>query len=307
MTADLNPLKPKIQNFLDQNRLWIEEQRPSRLVVKQRLKRQASAFLVVWATLFSGIPLSLVALGVSTSGIDTLSCQQTNEATGFDCTTSTRKWLGLGPESEHQMISQVVDATVDSAKWSDDRGGGTEKVWITLRNQTGHLRIFETSYPLASPAPTFHPQTAEEINRLLQSDVDTFTLEDDARSRWTGQFSGLLVLISPFVLGGILFTYIGLRSRTVTFDKTNHLYTREIHTLLGTRVKQYGLDDIQAIKVKEVVRKARNSFNPSGVRHFEYCLEISLKSNKKYRFISMFSRQTVSDVARQMQSFIEKA
>lgn len=41
MTADLNPLKPKIQNFLDQNRLWIEEQIPVRLVVKQRLKRQA--------------------------------------------------------------------------------------------------------------------------------------------------------------------------------------------------------------------------------------------------------------------------
>ncbi|MEM9486769.1 MAG: hypothetical protein AAGA83_24105, partial [Cyanobacteria bacterium P01_F01_bin.116] len=117
--------------------------------------------------------------------------------------------------------------------------------------------------PLKPKFQTFQPQAIEDIKRLLQSDNAAFFFEENVHARWQGQFSGVLVLVSPFILSSVLFTYVRLRSRTVTLDKDNHSYTRQIHTLLGTRVKQYALDDIQSITVKEVIRKTRNSFNPS--------------------------------------------
>ncbi|NEQ53775.1 MAG: hypothetical protein F6K11_27190 [Leptolyngbya sp. SIO3F4] len=299
MAADLNPLKTQVQNFFDQNQLWIEEQSISRLVVKQRLKRYVYAFVVIWSVLFAGIPLGLVGLVASRSGIETLSCQQNRETTGFDCTLSKRNWLGLGPESDHQSISAVVDATSDSATWSDDKGGGTGKTWVTLRNQSGHLRIFETSYPLGSIEPTFQTEAVKEIQRLLNSDINTFTLEDDARSRWKGQFSGLLVLMSPFVLISILIAYTGLRSRTITLDKANNRYIRQINTLLGKRIRDYDLAEIQSVTIKKVRQHTENG------RYYAYRLEINLKSDKQYRLIPMRSHQTVSKVASEIQSFIQ--
>ncbi len=300
MADDLNALTVKIQNFFDQNKLWIDEHNTSKLVVKQRLKPWSYAFLVVWAILFAGIPIGLVIFVASETGIKTLTCQRHEETTNFDCTWSTRKFLGWGPETERQVISQVIDAKLDSARWSNDNGGGTEKMWVTLMNQSGHLRIFETSYAIESGfEPTFQPETAAEIQRQLKSDGDTFAIVED--SRLGPQFLGVLLLASPFVLISICVAYVGLRSRTITLDKINHLYTRQINTLLGPRVKQYELDEIQSITVEKVRR------HTDTARYYAYCLEIRLKSNRKYRFLDMRNYQTVSDVALQMQSFIKPA
>lgn len=291
------PITDTLQDSLEPNCLWIDRQTPSTLVVKQRLKRFSYAFLVIWSILFAGIPMGLVILLASQTGISTLACQK-NELASFDCDWSTRSFLGLGSVVEHQLVSQVVDAQVESAQWSNARGGGTEKMWVTLTGQSGHVRLFETAYALGSGyRPTFQPAAAAEIRELLILEVDDFLIKQE--QRFSPQFVGMLGLAMLFVVLSIGVAYGGLRSRTLILDKSNHRYSRQVHTLLGMRVKHYALDEITSIKVKEV-RHHRNG----RLRHL-YRLELCLRSHKKHRLPSLYRREVVSKIVVQMQSFIQ--
>ena len=266
-------------------------------MVKQRLKRWPYGFLVIWSILFAGIPTGLVVLVSSQIGISTLSCQR-NESASFDCDWSTRKFLGFGPDSEHQSISQVNAAQLDSAQWSNGQGGGTEKMWVTLSSQSERIRLFETAYAIESGyRSTFQPEAVAEIQHLLTSDVNNFVIQED--QRFSVQFLGVLCLAIPFVLLAMTVVYSGLRSRTLILDKTTRLYTRQVRTLLGLQVQQHQLSEIQSITTKEF-RHHRN-----GRLRKVYDLEICLRSNRKHRLPTMGKRETVSKIVVQMQSFIK--
>ncbi|ESA32941.1 hypothetical protein N836_23035 [Leptolyngbya sp. Heron Island J] len=286
-----------IQDSLETHCLWIDQQTPTKLVVKQRLKRWPYVFLVMWSILFAGIPTGLVVLVSSQIGISTLSCQR-NESASFDCAWSTRKFLGFGPAGKHQSISQVTAAQLDSAQWSNGQGGGTEKMWVTLSNQSERIRLFETAYAIESGyRPTFQPDAAAEMQRLLASDVNNFAIQED--QRFSVQFLGVLCLAIPFVLLAMAVAYGGLRSRTLILDKITHLYTHQVNTLLGLQVQQHQLSEIQAITTKEF-RHHRN-----GKLRKVYGLEIYLKSNKKHRLPTLRRRASVSKIVVQMQAFIK--
>ncbi|EKV01692.1 hypothetical protein Lepto7375DRAFT_3870 [Leptolyngbya sp. PCC 7375] len=92
--------------------------------------------------------------------------------------------------------------------------------------------------------------------------------------------------------------YGGLRSRILILDQLNRLYSRKVYTLLGTRGRQYPLDEIQAIITKEF-RHHRN-----GRLRRVYGLEICLQSNKKHRLPTMRRREAVNKIVVQMQSFL---
>ena len=296
---NLNPVTDTIQESLETHQLWIDEETPSKLVIKQRLKQlPCAAFLVFWSILFAGIPLGLVVLVSSQIGVSTLSCQR-YELSGFNCDYSTRKLLGLGAETKRQSIAQVVDVKLDSAQWSNDNGGGTRKMWVTLMNQSGHLRLFETAYAYSvesDVSPSFQPEAAAEIKRLLNSDVSEFVIVED--HRWDAQFLGVLFLAIPFGLLSMGVAYGGLRSRTLILDKPTRSYTRKVHTLLGTQVKQHALDEIQAITTQE------RRYHRNGRHRRWYVLELSLKSNKTHRLPAMRRREVVSKIVAQMLAFM---
>ena len=295
----LNQVTNSLQESLETHRLWIDQQTPAKLVVKQRLKRWAYVFLVIWSILFAGIPTGLVVLVSSKIGLSTLFCQS-NESANFDCDGSTRKFLGFGPDSEHQSISQVTAAQLDSAQWSNVQGGGTEKIWVTLSSQSERIRLFETAYKIESGyKPTFQPEAVAEIQQLITSDVNNFVIQEDRR--FSVQFLGALCLAIPFILLAMAVAYGGLRSRTLILDKTTRLYTRQVRTLLGLQVQHHQLSEIQSVTTKEF-RHHRN-----GRLREVYGLEICLRPNKKHRLPALRRRETVSKIVVQIQSFINSS
>lgn len=297
LVNNLNQITDTIQESLETHQLWIDEHTPFKLVIQQRLKRLPYLFLVLWSILFAGIPISLVILVSSQIGISSLSCQR-NESASFDCNWSSRRFLGFGPDGEHQSISQVTNAQLDSAQWSNGQGGGTEKTWVTLSSPSERIQLFETAYAIESGyRPTFQPNAAAEIQRLLASDINDFVIQED--QRFSVQFLGVLCLAIPFVLLAMAVAYGGLRSRILILDKTSRLYTRRVSTFLGLRTQQHKLAEIQSITTKEF-RHHRN-----GRLRRVYGLEICLKSNKKHRLPTMRRRESVSKIVVQMQSFIK--
>ncbi|MEO0457622.1 MAG: hypothetical protein AAF152_13730 [Cyanobacteria bacterium P01_A01_bin.114] len=63
-----------LQDVAEPHQLHLDRQSPSKLVLRQNLKPWAYAFIMVWATLFTGIPIGLTGLVAAELGIKTSSC-----------------------------------------------------------------------------------------------------------------------------------------------------------------------------------------------------------------------------------------
>ena len=297
MTSSLPQFNDTVQDTFDVHHLTIETQNRSQLIVQQRLKLWSYIFVALWSILFAGIPAGLAIWVSSQMGISRLSCQQ-NAAATFDCNWSQRQFWGLGPEADQQVIPQVVDAELETAQWSSGEGTGTEKTWVTLLTASDRIRLFEKSYAIESGfQPTFQPEAVAEIKQLITSETDEFAITEN--TRWSPQSLGTLLLATPFLLIGVLVAYITLRSRTLTLDRINHRYIREVNTLFGTRVEAYPLEDIQSVTIKEIRRHTDRRVRRT------YHLEVNLSQNRQHRFPGLRQRQRVSEVVVQMRSFIQ--
>ncbi|AFZ20472.1 hypothetical protein [Allocoleopsis franciscana] len=273
--------------------LGIVEQNKSKLILKHQHGILINLFIIVWALGFSGIPLGMIVLIASEFGVTTLSCQRV-EPKLIDCVWSKSQYLGFVPKVSNQPIQQVTDAKLESAEWSNGKGGGTAKVWVSLITKSSKTRLFETQYAIESGfKPTFQPEVAQKIKTFINSQATLFKIEED--TRLSGSFLGGLILFLPFTLIGALVLYASVRSRTIILDKTRNLYIRQIHTVLGTQTQTYTLSEIKSVEVMNYVDSD----------HWQwYQLMIVLQSNKKYKFPGMINYNRVQEVANQLQNFI---
>lgn len=274
-------------------KLVIVEPSESKLILKHQSGILFNLFMIFWSLGFSGIPLGTIVLLASEFGVTTLSCQRV-EPKLVDCVWSQSQYLGLVPKISDQPIKQVADAKLESAEWSNGKGGGTAKVWVSLITKSGKTRLFETQYAIESGfKPTFQPEAAQKIKTFINSPASSFKIAED--TRLSGSFWGGFIIFFPFTLIGLLVLYASVRSPTITLDKTSNLYMRQIHTLLGTRTKTYTIAEIQSVEVTEHLDKYRRRW---------YQLTIVLQSGKKYKFPGMRNRDRVQEVAHRVRKFL---
>ena len=273
--------------------LGIVEQSKSKLILKHQHGILINLFMIVWALGFSGIPLGMIVLIASEFGVTTLSCQRV-EPKLVDCVWSKSQYLGFVPKVREQPIRQVTDAKLESAEWSNGKGGGTAKVWVSLITKSIKTRLFETQYAIESGfKPTFQPDAAQKIKTFIHSQATSFKIEED--TRLSVSFWGGVILFLPFTLIGALVLYASVRSQTIILDKTRNLYIRQIHTVLGTRTQTYTLSEIKSVVVTNYVDSDRWKW---------YQLMIVLQSSKKYKLPGMINYNRVQEVANQLQAFL---
>lgn len=271
----------------------IIEPSESKLVLKHQSGILINLFVIFWALGFSGIPLATIVLISSQSGVTSLSCRRI-EPKQVDCVSSRSQYLGLVVTVPNRSIRQVVDAKFESAKWSNQRGGGTAKAWVSLIAKSGKVKLFETQYAIESGfQPTFQPEAAQKIKTLINSQAPSFEIAED--TRWNQGFLGGLIFFLPFLLIGPLVLYAGVRSRTITLDKTRNLYIRQIHTLLGTRTKTYPLREIRAVEVNEYLHPRRWRL---------YQLAIVLQSGETYKLPGLRNFNRVQEVGDRVRKFL---
>lgn len=271
----------------------IIEPSTSKLILKHQPGIMLNLFMIFWSLGFSGIPLGMLVFIASMFGVTTLSCQKV-EPKLVDCVWSQSKYLGLVPKVTNQPIEQVVDAKLESAKWSNGKGGGTAKVWVSLITKSGKNRLFETQYAIESGfKPTFQPEAAQKIKTFINSPASSFKIAED--TRLSGSFWGGLIFFFPFTLIGLLVLYASVRSQTITLDKTRDLYLLQIHTILGNRTKTYTIAEIHSVELTEHLDRYRRSW---------YQLTIVLRSGKKYKLPGMSDRDRIQELAHRVQKFL---
>jgi hypothetical protein len=271
----------------------IVEPSTSKLILKHHSGILFNLFMIFWSLGFGGLPLGMLVFIASEFGVTTLSCQRV-EPKLVDCVWSESKYLGLVPKISDQPIKQVTDAKLESAEWSNRKGGGTAKVWVSLITKSSKTRLFETQYAIESGfKPKFQPEATQKIKAFINSPASSFKIEQD--TRLSGSFWGGLIFVLPFTLIGLLVLYASVRSQTITVDKTSNLYMRQIHTILGTRTKKYTIGDIQSVEVTEHLDRYRRRW---------YQLMIVLRSGKKYKLPAMINRNRVQEVADRVRKFL---
>ncbi len=270
----------------------IVEQTETKLVFHHRNGLLLTLFLLFWILGFGGIPLGMLVLISSEYGVTTLACQRAEEPKQINCQWSQSQYLGLVTTVQDRPIEQVTTAKLDSAQWSNGQGGGTKKVWVSMVTRNGTTKLFESQFAIESGfQPTFQPEVVANVQAFINSQRPSLTLEEDLRLS-EGFWGGALVFL-PFPLLAALIAYGGFRAQTLLLDKVSNLFTCNIRTLLGTRIKTYPLDMLQSIQVKE-----------RWDDYTTYQLIFRFKSGEKYGLPYIYQASKVQQVADQCRDFL---
>lgn len=269
----------------------VVERTETKLVFHHRHGLLLNLFWLLWMSLFGGAPLGMLILISSGYGVVTLTCQRT-EQKQIDCQWSKSQYLGLITTVRDRPINQVIAAKLSSAQWSNGQGGGTKKVWVSMVTRNGTTKLFESQFAIESGfQPTFQPEVAANVQAFINSQRPSLTLEEDLRLS-EGFWGGALVFL-PFPLLAAFIGYGGFRAQTLLLDKVSNLFTCNIRTLLGTRIKTYPLDMLQSIQVKE-----------RWDDYTTYQLIFRFKSGEKYGLPYIYQASKVQQVADQCRDFL---
>lgn len=114
------------------------------------------------------------------------------------------------------------------------------------------------------------------------------------------QFIGMLLVLLPFLVFGMLATYGMLRRRVVVLDGANNLYEQQTRTILGVRKKTYALSNLECLDIQKNRRRSR------GYTYSVYQLVFHLRGYKTYRLAAMITRQPLGRALVQIRAFLEE-
>ncbi|MCU0544230.1 MAG: hypothetical protein MUE44_18980 [Oscillatoriaceae cyanobacterium Prado104] len=230
--------------------LTIIRENTTELELKAEFPLALKIFLLYWACGFAGIPIFSVLVWVSPdTGTTSLACQRI-EPTQIECKKSRSRYFGIISGSS-ESIAPVLQAEFKTKEILENDGDRMVRSWLSLRTYAGETKIIEDLYNQASGDISQAKKMeaiASQIQTFINSQSPSITLVLDSNLQQGIGFS-LFLSILPSIAALVL--YLSLRSQIVILDKTNNRYTHVVHTLLGTRIQEHHLSEIQKIEVRE--------------------------------------------------------
>ena len=214
------------------------------LKLKKGINLSGVLFAAVWLTGFWGLPLSMILIRMSSSGVERLSCRKI-EPKIATCEISTSSFMGL-VKGKLDLIEQVKEARVDKIETTDSDGNPTFNENVFLVTSQGNLYL-----------PYHTVKDAELFNKYIQTSVGALVIEKD--NRLSKLFEGGLVVIF-FATLSFLFhpffsveTYIPFFSvETYIFDKNARILTIKKRGIRVNEVTERSLSEISEVKLEEV-------------------------------------------------------
>ncbi|TAE95784.1 MAG: hypothetical protein EAZ79_17220 [Oscillatoriales cyanobacterium] len=239
--------KSNLENFADYQlikREWIPmmkiiEKTEHLLKLKNGLSLSGLLFPTVWVTGFSGIPLLMIFITMSSSGVERLSCTKI-EPKIVSCEMSTSSFMGL-VKGELESIQQVKEARVDKIETTDSDGNSTFKQNVFLATNQGDVYL-----------PYQTVKDAELFNKYIQTSVSKLVIEKDNR---LANFGSILFQGSFVVIGfaAIYFVFHNLFSvETYIFDKNASILTIKKRGIRVNEVTEKSLSEISEVELKTV-------------------------------------------------------
>ena len=205
-------------------------------------------FILLWASLFSGVPLLVVIGTIYNAGTTKLACERI-EPTQVSCELNRSHLFGLLPGRPISM-RKVLSAEVDSeTRTSED---GDYQVYRTrLFGRRGYVDVidFSTDQALAKEWGT-------QINQFLRSSQPELHLSQS--TSWS-QFISIFFLM-PFVLIGWWVVHNTLQTRTLILDKNLNRLTYQGWRLTGRHRQDYPLGIVSKLELKEHTDSYGNTY-----------------------------------------------
>ena len=218
------------------------------LKLKKGINLSGVLFASVWVTGFSGLPLSMILIRMSSSGVERLSCRKI-EPKIATCEISTSSFMGL-VKGKLDLIEQVKEARVDKIETTDSDENPTFNENVFLVTSQGNLYL-----------PYHTVKDAELFNKYIQTSVGALVIEKDNRlSNIRSILFGGGVVVIFFATISFLFhpffsveTYIPFFSvETYIFDKNARILTIKKRGIRVNEVTERSLSEISEVKLEEV-------------------------------------------------------
>jgi hypothetical protein len=209
------------------------------LKLKNGINLSGVLFPAVWVTGFSGIPLLMILITMSSSGVERLSCKK-NESKSATCEIRKSSFMGL-VKGELDSIEQVQEARVDKIDTTDSEGNPTFKQNVFLVTNQGNVYL-----------PSQTVKDAELFNKYIQTSVGTLVIEKDNRLSNIGSilFDGCFVVI------GFATIYLGFAPlfsvETYIFDKNGSTLTIKTRGIRVNEVTERSLSEISEVKLETI-------------------------------------------------------
>ncbi|MEG3842074.1 hypothetical protein [Microcoleus sp. herbarium14] len=209
------------------------------LKLKNALSLFGLVFPALWLTGFSGIPLLMIVITMSSSGMERLSCKKI-EPKIATCEMSTSSFMGL-VKGELQSIPQVKEARVEKIDTTDSNGNSIVKENVFLTTNQGDVYL-----------PYQTVDDANSFNQYIQKSVDKLVIEKDNR------LSNLepILFNGSFVVIGFATTYFIFHNffsiTTYFFDKNASILTIKKRGIRINEVTEKSLSEISEVELKTV-------------------------------------------------------
>ena len=215
------------------------------LKLKNGLSLFGLVFPALWLIGFTGIPLSMILIPMSSSGVERLSCKKI-EPKIASCEMSKSSFMGL-VKGELQSIPQVKEARVDKIDTTDSDGNSTFKHNVFLVTNQGSVYL-----------PSQTVDDANSFNQYIQNYVEKLVIEKDNRVL---DFGGILIFGSFVVIGfAAVYSMIDdlFSVNTYIFDKNTSILTLEKRGIRTNKVVEKSLSKISEVELKTVQYKTEH-------------------------------------------------
>ncbi|WP_293130204.1 hypothetical protein [Microcoleus sp. bin38.metabat.b11b12b14.051] len=215
------------------------------LKLKNGLSLFGLVFPALWLIGFTGIPLSMILIPMSSSGVERLSCKKI-EPKIASCEMSKSSFMGL-VKGELQSIPQVKEARVDKIDTTDSDGNSTFKHNVFLVTNQGSVYL-----------PSQTVDDANSFNQYIQNSVEKLVIEKDNRVL---DFGGILIFGSFVVIGfAAVYSMIDdlFSVDTYIFDKNTSILTLKKRGIRTNKVVEKSLSKISEVELKTVQYKTEH-------------------------------------------------
>ena len=209
------------------------------LKLKNGLSFAGLLFPVVWVTGFSGIPLLMIVITMSSSGVERLSCKKI-EPKIATCEMSTSSFMGL-VKGELESIPQVKEAIVEKIDTTDSDGNSTFKQNVFLATNQGDVYL-----------PHQTVDDANSFNQYIQNSVEKLVIEKDNRLSNFGSIlsQGIFVVIGFATIYFMFHDFFSIT--TYIFDKNASILTIKKRGIRINEVTEKSLSEISEVELKIV-------------------------------------------------------
>jgi hypothetical protein len=252
-------------------------------------------FILIWSSLFMGIPLILIIGFLSGIGTFELSCQKTGQNL-IRCQRDETKYFGL-VSTPTQVIDQITEARVQSTEGTDSDGDRTIDHAVNLVTKAGEVKAVEGFMRMNGTKGSL-----DEMQEIANT-VNTFIRANSSsplkiqRHKPDSFWPILLMLGFPLLFeligGAVIFGVF--QSERLIFDRFSGQFIRDRKTLLGRREQTFSLREITGM---HVITKT----DSDGDKTYE--LHLIPESIHRNKLMSSINRRDVEAIQNTIRTFL---